>query len=289
MVALNVAWVQLPNRPLIIGIILVLPLVLILPGYTLTQALFRKGSPGDGSDQTLFRSKSSGKTPGVANTLRFGHPIGGADQFILSFGLSMAITILVGFLLNILPIGLQAISWVFSLGLVTVLFALVALFMRRKAVAVITTAPRFRVTLPDALFLGLAVFIIINAVWLAAIRPSGPQPSFTQFWMLPANPSTSECAVSLGVQSFEVNSAQYNLTLTVNNQQLKGNWSTITLAPQQRWVQLVPVTPEAQNDLRIEAQLYRSNQPSSVYRNVHLTFHVSTRFQNGQAQLQCKL
>jgi len=288
-VVLNVGWVQLPNRPVLISVILVLPLVLILPGYALTQALFRKGSPSDGADQALFRSRSSDKTPEVANPLRLGHPIGKADHFILSLGLSMAIAILVGFVLNILPIGLQAISWVFSLGFLTVLCALLALFTRRRDVVATPGASRFRLTLPDILFLGLAVFIIINAIWLAAIKPPVPQPSFTQLWMLPANAANHECAVSLGVQSFELSSMKYYLTVTVNNQQVTGNWSAITLVPQQKWVQLVPVTPEAQNDLHVTAQLYRSDQPSTAYRNVHLTFHVSTQFQNGQAQLQCRL
>ena len=42
--ALSVGWAQLPSRPLIIGIILAVPLIFVLPGYTLTQVLFRKQS-----------------------------------------------------------------------------------------------------------------------------------------------------------------------------------------------------------------------------------------------------
>lgn len=287
-VALNVGWLQVPDRPLLVGVILALPLVLYLPGYTLTRALFRKGIP-DGENERTASRKASDKMPAVANPLRIGHPIGKADQFILSLGLSMAIAILVGFLLNILPIGLQAFSWIFSLGLLTVLFALAALFLRRNDITARGEALRFHFTLPDALFIGLALFIVANAVWLAIIRPPVPQPSFTQLWILPANPTSKECAVSLGVQNFEVTSMKYNLTLTVNNQRITGNWSTITLLPEEKWVQRVPVTPEAQNDLHVEAQLYRTDRPDVMYREVHLTFHVSTSFQNGQIQLQCAL
>ena len=41
-VVLNVIWVLLPSHLPVIGIILSLPLVFVLPGYTLTEALFRK-------------------------------------------------------------------------------------------------------------------------------------------------------------------------------------------------------------------------------------------------------
>jgi uncharacterized membrane protein len=288
-VALNGAWMQVPNRPLIVGIILALPLILFLPGYTLTQALFRKKPSRGEPDQIATHPVSSEQAPQAGNKLKLGHAIGGMDQLILSLGLSMAIDILVGFVLNILPIGLQGLSWTVALGLLTVLFALIALFMRRNTPASSTKTHPVRITLPDALFLGLAIFIIINAIWLAAIRPPDPQPSFTQFWILPANPNSKVCAVSIGIQSFELTSTQYDLTVAVNSKQIEGKWSTITLAPQQKWTQIVPLTPEAQNDLQVEAQLYRLDQPSTVYRDVHLTFHVSTKFQNGQAQVQCTL
>lgn len=278
-VAFNVGWTQIPGRPWIIGLILALPLVLILPGYTLTQLLFRKKSASSGPGQT---SKP-------ANSLRLGHPIGSTDQIILTLGLSMAIDILVGFVLNILPIGLQALSWALSLGILTVIFASLALFVRRRDTVTTGKVLRPRLALFDVLFLGLAAFVIINAIWLAAIRPPTPQPSFTQFWMVPADPTHKVCAVTLGIQNFELSSIQYNISMTVNGERVTGNWSTIALDPQQKWTQAVSITPEAQNDLHVEARLYRADQPSTVYREVHLTFHVSAGLQNGQAQQQCTL
>ena len=40
--AINIGWQLIPGRPLAIGIVLGLPLVFVLPGYTLTQVLFRR-------------------------------------------------------------------------------------------------------------------------------------------------------------------------------------------------------------------------------------------------------
>src|SRR5579859_1059883 len=108
-VAINVAWALIPNRPALIGIIFALPLIFLLPDYTLTQTLFRKRSPAPAAAPHLI----------LQPRLNLGHPIGPADHLILAFGLSMAIDVVIGFTLNVLPVGLQALSWTLSLGLVT--------------------------------------------------------------------------------------------------------------------------------------------------------------------------
>ncbi len=279
-VTINVGWTQIPNRPLIVGIILALPLTFILPGYTLTQTLFRKRSP----DQSLASTNNTILRP----SLIIRQPVGGADQIILSLGLSMAIDVLVGFSLNVFPIGLQALSWAFSLGLITTVFALLAAFLRRRDIAKVARATRLRITIYDGILFGLAILVAAAAIWLSIIRPLEPQPSFTQFWMLPTNPANNSCAVSIGVQSFESASVTYRVVMTVNGSQA-GMWSSIVLAPQEKWSRSVPVKPRAVSSLYIEAQLYRADTPGTVYRNVHLTFHNSTGTKNGQARHQCTL
>ena len=83
-VGLNVAWTQIPNSLMIVGIVLALPLVLFLPGYALIQTLFRRRLP----EQLTV----SGMVARPQN-LKIGHPIGSADQLVLSLGLSMAIDV----------------------------------------------------------------------------------------------------------------------------------------------------------------------------------------------------
>src|SRR2546421_12992924 len=97
---LNVLYTLLPSRIPVIGIILALPLVFVLPGYTLTEALFHKRSLDD------------------------------SHRLVLSLALSLAIDILGGFILNMLPGGLQAISWTVLLGLITAIFTLLAAYLR---------------------------------------------------------------------------------------------------------------------------------------------------------------
>ena len=122
--AISIGWAQLPSRPLIIGIILAVPLVFFLPGYTLTQALFRKRSP----DQSPDPSSNLILQP----NLKIGHPASAVDYTIFSLGLSLAIDVLLGFVLNLFPMGLQLRSWALSLGLITAIFALLAAYIRRR-------------------------------------------------------------------------------------------------------------------------------------------------------------
>lgn len=278
-VAINVVWTQIPVHNPLVGIIFALPLILFLPGYALTQILFRRRTSEE-------QEQSSSPLASPRPDLQLGHPIGRSDQLLLSFGLSIAIDVLVGFGLNILPIGLQALSWVLSLGLITLLCTLLVAFLRRKDLPKTGSSARLRITLQDCLLLGLAFLVGASAIWLSFIRPLQPQPSFTQFWMLPANQANKVCAVSVGVQSFETTSETYQIVLTVNHTPMK-NWSSVVLIPQQKWTQSVPVTPGTANTLYIEAQLYLADKPSTVYRDVHLTFYISSSNTNGLVQYRC--
>jgi len=279
-VAINLVWTQVPHTFMFIGILFALPLILFSPGYALTQTLFRRrgAEPIEDSSSISLRQSEA----------KIGHPIGKADWLLLSFGLSVAIDVLVGFTLNVFPIGLTALSWVLSLGLVTTVFALLAVVLRRKDIPKTTKTLPIRVTLPDCMLFGLAVLIAVSAVWLSVIRPIQPQPSFTQLWMLPANQANKTCAVSVGIQSFETTSETYRVVMMVNN--LPGNtWSSITLAPQQKWVQAVPIKPRTNASLYIDAQLYIASKPDVVYHDVHLMFYISNTDINGLVQQQCVL
>ncbi len=265
--ALSVGWAQLPSRPLIIGIILAVPLVFVLPGYTLTQVLFRKRAPDQSSDP----SSNLIRQPG----LKIGQPVSAVDHIIFSLGLSMAIDVLMGFILNVFPAGLQLRSWAFSLGLTTTILALLAAYLRRRELVKVARIPRFRITISECLLLGLAILVAVLAVWFSANIPPQPQPSFTQFWMLPSKQANNSCIVSIGVQSFETTSVSYRVVVTVDGAQAD-TWPSIVLAPQEKWVQSVPVTPDTASTMSIEAQLYRADKPNIAYRNVHLIFHIST-------------
>lgn len=274
-VVINIAWAQIPNRPVFIGILLVLPLVFVVPGYTLTEILFR--------GRLFFRSRAF---PHERSLLPVRQPVGVTDQIVLSLGLSLAIDILVGFGLNFLPIGLQASSWALALGLLTTVFVLFTVFLRQKDSERIASVSGIRVTAANGLLLGLAAVVIIASVWLALIRPLNPQPSFTQLWMLPAQ--NNSCSVSIGMQSFETTSLTYRVVVEINNTHTN-SWPAIVLSPQQKWSRSITVTPGNRSILNIQVQLYRNDKPDTIYRSAHVTFHVVTIAKTDQIQNQCKL
>jgi Protein of unknown function (DUF1616) len=240
---MNVIWAMLPSRIPIIGIVLALPLVFILPGYALTGVLFRKRS------------------------------LNSSNRLLFSIGLSLAIDILSGLILNLLPGGLQAISWALWLGLFTVVFSLLAAYLRREAPVNETHPVRFRFTLYPWMIFALATLVAIFSILYSAFGAvKQPYPGFTQLWMLPQAQAGKSCAITLGVRSFESTSVTYRITMTVMGAQVT-SWPSVLLAPQQEWNRVVPVTPTAAHNVYVEVQLYRLDKPQNIYREVHSTLH----------------
>ena len=258
---LCVGWAQLPSRPLIIGIMLAVPLVFVLPGYTLTQVLFRKRSPDPLTD--------TAKNLILQPRLKIDQPVSAVDYIIFSLGLSLAIDVVMGFILNVFPMGLQLQSWTISLGLLTTVFALLATYRRRGDRVKYQRRSRPRITIYEYIVLGLAIVEAFVAVWFSAIRPSQPQPSFTQFWMLPSTQANNSCAVQIGVRSYETTSVTYRIMVMANGAQLT-SWPSFILGTQQEWDRSVSVTPAATGSIFVDARLYRLDKPETIYREVHM-------------------
>lgn len=254
--AMNVIWALLPDHLPLIGIIFALPLVFVLPGYTLTGILFHSRS------------------------------LDAVHRFLLSLGLSLAIDILAGFILNVFPIGLREISWAVFLGLLTTMFSLWIAYLRWKKAGSNGVSNRFRLRLHEFVLLGLALVVVILAVQYSAINViQEPHPGFTQLWVLPSMEHGDSCTIRLGVRSFESTPVTFRVVMTSNESQVSA-WSSITLAPQKEWDQAVSLRPGASDSMYIEVQLDRVDEPGIVYRDVHLTLHSSKRSKNGQGQ-QC--
>lgn len=273
---MEVGWVLFPDRPPILGIVLALPLVFFLPGYTLAEVMFYK-RPHDETNQLIRKPK-----------LKIDRPFNTSDRIILGIGLSLVIDILSGFILNLLPTGLRPLPWAVFLGILTTVFSLCATYLRRRALIPMakSVSHKFHIAIHEYILFGLALIVVVLSILSSSINSIQQQhPGFTQLWVLPSNQINNGCAVSIGIHSFESTPITFRVVMTNNKSQIIAK-SPIILTPQGEWDQVVSIKPSTSNNMYIEVQLYRVDEPGTVYRDVHLTLHSLKGGKNGQGQ-QC--
>jgi uncharacterized membrane protein YjfL (UPF0719 family) len=241
-----------------ISIALALPLVFLIPGYLITETLFP------------HRALET------------------VQRLTFSIALSISVAIFGGFLLDQLPTGLRILPWVIWLGALTAVFALLA-YVRRKS----QPAPpqmqdqprRGRVQFSAFLLFGMAALVIVLSVLYSVVgAEQRTHPGYTNIWMVPAVESGNTCAVSIGIQSFELAQTTYRVVMETNRTQT-ATWSPVSLVPQQQWAQLEPVPVGGDTSLFVQVQLYRLDQPQTIYLSTHLTLHVAS---NGNVK-QCSM
>jgi uncharacterized membrane protein len=254
-VVANVVWTLLPFHFTVIGIILALPLVFVLPGYALTEALFQQQS------------------------------LETAHRLVFSLALSLAVAMLSGFILNLFPTGLYALSWTLFLSLLTVVFSLIAI-LRQTEQSHGVQPLRFDFSISAFILFGVATIVTILAVLYSAVGVAQQrQPGFTQLWIQPADLSGSSCAVRIGVSSFESTPVTYRITMTMNSTQIV-IWPSVSLVPREQWEKIEPVIPGTRSDTFVEVRLYRLDKTQAAYQKVDLTLHSLGKVISGAMQ-QC--
>ena len=251
----NVVWAMLtmsaagPASPSLVGIALALPLVFIVPGYMITQTLFPRDL----------------------------EPV---QRLVFTLALSIAVAIFGGFILNLFPTGLRALPWTLWLGALTTIFTLLAAIRRQRLPRPTAQANQSQsVRIPFATFvlLGMATLVVALSVLYSVVgAEEKPHPGFTNLWIVPATNAGNTCAVSIGVQSFELAPTSYRIVVTGNKDQL-ASWANISLVPNQQWAQLEPIAVGNNTSMVILVQLYRLDQPSAVYRHTDLTLYVASK------------
>jgi len=228
------------------GVVLIrisaLPLVLVLPGYALTCALFHNRS------------------------------LGVAERLVYSLGLSLVVVILGGLVLNLTQFGLRASSWAVLLAGITLGASAVALVRRRGQS---TPAPGWLragnvgLTWRQGLLLGLAATIACGAVAVSVVGAERQSyAGFTQLWILQAGGSNAGTVVRLGVRNKESTAVEYRLDVNVDGKLVK-EWPAIDLEQNGQW-EATLVLPPTGSATSVEADLYRTDAPAAIYRHVVL-------------------
>ncbi len=209
-------------------------LVLLLPGYALTAAIYPWPT------------------------------LGLPERALLSLGLSLTLSALSGLLLNLLPGGLSRVGWTLLLAALTLAACAIAQVRRgrrpRRALPGPGPGPGWRNSLryaPALLVLGSAFGVAVTGAL------NEPKAGFTQLWMLPV--SAESRTVQLGVRNSESAPTGYRLELRVAGQRVE-QWEQLRLAPGESW-ETRATLPEAG---WAEAVLYREDAPEAVYRRTLL-------------------
>jgi len=252
----------------VIRTVLGLLLVLFLPGYALIASLFPKRDDLD----TI-------------------------ERLALSFGLSIAVTPLIGLGLNYTPFGIRLDPILVSLTGVTLLLSAVAYLRRRKT----PEEDRFRVDF-GGFFRGLmegfqgesktgkilSVILILSIVLAIAttayiiVKPKEGE-SFTEFYILgpggkasdyPTNlTADQEGNVIIGIVNHENKKTSYQLVVTSNNTVLKEQ--TVTLADGEKMEIPFNFTAGAPGERKMEFLLYKLPDNNNVYRSLHLWLNIT--------------
>lgn len=227
------------------GLVLGLPLALFLPGYALTTAFL----PAPMQEQP--------------------------NRLLCSLGLSFAVTILIGLLLNLTPAGFQPYSWAITLGAVSFFAALVALARRwRESTQGINPRPlprgSYRFTFGNAVILMAAGLVVVGAYMVTRTATLQQQyPGFTQLWLLRAG-STDQKSVLVGVRNMEDVPVNYRVELTVGTT-LVAQWQSMTLQDGEEWQQVISLAnQQIPNGDEVVVNLYRLDDPQTVYRRAGL-------------------
>ena len=241
--------VKNPALQLLLG----MPLVLVLPGYALTAALFPR------------------------------HGLGGTDRLLFTLGLSLSAVILCGFVLNRTPWGLRPESWAVILSDISLGASLIALARRHLIPARFArvapdeqarptgseTATRARLSMGQSVLFGLAIAVIAGAVLLArgeaALRPA---PDVVQLWMLPGNTGEAP-TLRIGLNSLGLAAGDFRLQIERGGYIIH-EWPSLSIVPGQRWEQTLSLQGRQPGNGPFEARLYRAEEPNVVYRRVGL-------------------
>jgi uncharacterized membrane protein len=202
-----------------------------------------------------------------------------AERILLSVGLSIAIVIVGGLLINLIPLGLETTSWGALLGNITAGGAALALIRWWKKPTHAPPDPAMALgqdesSPPDTYFasplvrvMAMASVVAVTGAFAISLVTAQhtPPAGFTQLWLLPPANSSS---VQIGVRNQEKTTKVYNLQLTASGASVY-TWYYISLKPGQSWTGTAPLPAQVANSsfkVPVVATLYLTSAPDQPYR-----------------------
>jgi uncharacterized membrane protein len=214
-------------------------LVLFIPGYSLSLAIF----PGDS--------------------------LGDLERLAYTLGLSLIIVALGGLILHWTLLGLNPITWLGFLGIITLVAIIVAVMRSISNTLIPSWKGKMTIGIRQIIFLSFAILITVIACGVARSSASQQQSQgFTQLWLLPEENGDPN-VIRIGITNMESSSVEYHLQVMVQDN-LIAEWPSIILEPGKKWDTSVLLPPQHSKEEMIKALLFRSNSPGEIYRQVYI-------------------
>ncbi|MGC9516130.1 MAG: DUF1616 domain-containing protein [Methanomicrobiales archaeon] len=267
---LTVVFVTVPVlNQTVVRTILGLLFILFIPGYSLIAALFPKKSDLDG-----------------------------IERFALSFGLSIAITPLIGLILNYTPWGIRLDPILIALTILTLSLIIIASIRRRR----LPEKEKFSLGLKDQLkklkisfskekkldkilsiILIISIILAISTTIYIIVTPKEGE-KFTEFYILgpggkasdyPTNLTVNQTGtVIVGIVNHEYSNVTYNFQIKYNGTTITNR--NLTLDHNEKWEQNITFNAGAPGaNKKLEFLLYKLPDKDKVYRSLHLWVDVS--------------
>lgn len=202
----------------------------------------------------------------VQEMLFVGHALPTAERLFISVVISLSVVILGGLILHQTPWGLQALSWVSYICVVTIVASAIAV-TRNSLPVNKNPLPSLRPSIVVMSFTLLCSFVIVLMAMNNAVQgvAQAPVRAYTQLWLLPSGNGNS---VTIGVVNFEQTEQTYRAILLSGGNLLK-EWEDITLRHGETWeiVEQLPSKGDIQS--LVEVQLFRPDEPLEIYRTAY--------------------
>ncbi|SFM55275.1 DUF1616 domain-containing protein [Methanolobus profundi] len=254
--------------------VLGLPMVLFLPGYALIAALF----------------------PGKDD-------LDGIERIALSFGLSIAVVPLIGLGLNYTPWGIRLVPILVFLTNFTIIMALIAIFRRESlgddaffvpfremfdsVKAEISERPESRLDRILTIILVISILASVMTLVYVVVTPKQGE-KFTEFYILGpermADNYRTELVVGnsvdviVGVVNHEYDVVNYSIVIKLDNETMDTpeNLQHVALAHNVTWERPVSFVPAVTGtDMKLQYLLYRDDNMTEPYRDLHLWINVT--------------
>jgi uncharacterized membrane protein len=267
---LSVAFIIIPplNKSFIRTILGIL-LVLFIPGYSLIAALFPRWGDLDG-----------------------------IERGALSFGLSIAVTPLIGLALNYTPWGIRLDPILISLTIFTMAMCLIAYFRRRM----LPDEEKYFVPLGEfskqikgsfesesrtekilSIILIISIILAISTTVYIIVKPKQGE-KFTEFYILGPGGKASDYPTSLtngqkgevimGVVNHEYATTDYKILVKVKNYTLHNQ--TLTLKNGEKKEIPFNFTAGNSGNKKMQFLLYKLPDQKTAYRSLHLWLNITT-------------